>query len=171
MHWRISHRFDRVACRMADRHYSRRKVGSNQFVPPGRCLVLLHVADDALWTSSWQEPQYTLHQWKGAWVNTLFRNEGETLSSKLIRDAVAATRWKWGDPPEQGMVTFIDTDKVRKKRDFGRCYRKAGFRHVGETKDRHLLALQLAPEDMPEACAPVDTQIELMLGGALQVTP
>lgn len=41
MNWRISHRADPVACRIADRHYNRQKVGTPQFVPPGRCLVLL----------------------------------------------------------------------------------------------------------------------------------
>ena len=34
----------------------------------------------------------------------------------MIRDAVAHTRWKWGDNP-LGMVTFIDPAKVRPKRD------------------------------------------------------
>jgi len=171
MEWRISHRFDRVACKLADRHYNRQKVGSNQFVPPGRCMVLLSQTDDALWTSSWQQPEYTRHRWKGAWVNSLFRNEGDCLSSDLIRQAVAATRWKWGDPPEQGMVTFVDTTKIRKKRDFGRCYRKAGFQHVGQTVDRNLMVFQLGPEQMPESCAPTETQIELFAGGSMGILP
>jgi hypothetical protein len=46
------------------------------------------------------------------------------------------------------MVTFVDPTKVRKKRDWGRCYRKAGFTHVGYTKGG-LVALQLLPQDMP----------------------
>jgi hypothetical protein len=41
MMWAMSNRFDRRALPLADRHYSRRKIGSPQFVPPGRCLVLL----------------------------------------------------------------------------------------------------------------------------------
>jgi len=163
MRWRISHRFDKVACRIADRHYNRRKVGSPQFAPPGRLLVLLDHNNDALWTSSWQLPDYILHQWKDAWVNTLFRNEGSTLSSELITDAVAATLWKWGDPPSDGMITFVDPSKVRKKRDFGRCYRKAGFEHVGYTKDKNLVALQLLPQSMPQAQPPTETQMELAL--------
>ena len=47
------------------------------------------------------------------------------------------------------MVTFIDPTKVRKKRDFGRCYRKAGWVEVGMTKGG-LIALQQRPENMPE---------------------
>lgn len=59
-----------------------------------------------------------------------------------------------GEPPDLGMVTFVDRSKVRGKRDFGYCYRKAGFVPCGETKGG-LLALQLLPADMPaaqEAC-------------------
>jgi hypothetical protein len=59
------------------------------------------------------------------------------------------------------MVTFIDRSKVRRKRDFGRCYRKAGFRVCGETKGG-LLALQLLPGDMPEPEAPLNGQWSLI---------
>jgi hypothetical protein len=34
--WRIVTKFDRQACAIADRHYSRRKPGSSQFMPPGQ---------------------------------------------------------------------------------------------------------------------------------------
>jgi hypothetical protein len=34
--WLLSHRFDVRALRLADRHYSRQKPGTNQFVAPGR---------------------------------------------------------------------------------------------------------------------------------------
>lgn len=37
--WQPSHRFDPRGVRIADRHYNRQKPGTNQFVPPGRCLV------------------------------------------------------------------------------------------------------------------------------------
>lgn len=72
------------------------------------------------------------------------------LASDMIRLAVAHTRWKWPDVPDLGMVTFVDAGKVRHKRDPGRCYTHAGFRRVGFTKGG-LVALQLLPEDMPEA--------------------
>lgn len=137
---------------MADRHYNRRKVGSPQFAPPGRCLVLKR--PDAFWITSWPFAEYVRHAWAGAWVCSAFRNEGDVLSSDLIRAAVAATRAVW-EPPELGMITFVDAGKVRHKRDPGRCYLRAGFRHVGETKGG-LLAFQLVPEDMPEPCQALD---------------
>jgi hypothetical protein len=151
MNWRISHRADLEAVVIADRHYSRQKPGTPQFVPPGRCFVL--VMDSAYWVTSWPFAEYVKHAWPGAWMCSAFRNEGGVLSSLLIREAVAATRWNYGEAPELGMVTFVDTKKVRHKRDPGRCFIKAGFKKCGWTKGG-LLALQLRPEDMPEAEAP-----------------
>ena len=146
MHWLLSDRAEPNARVIADRHYNRQKPGSAQFVPPGRCLVLR--MDGALWVTSWPFAEYVKHAWAGAWVNSCFRREFGPVASELIRDAVAATRWYWPDVPELGMVTFIDRSKVRHKRDYGRCYRRAGFRVCGETKGG-LLAMQLLPKDMP----------------------
>lgn len=151
MPWRLSHRFDLPARLIADRHYNRQKVGSPQFVPPGRCVVLLQ--EKALWVTSWPFAEYTKHAWAGAWVNSLFRNEGAGLSSELILEAVAATRSIW-EPPDLGMITFVNAAKVRHKRDPGRCYLRAGFSQVGETKGG-LLAFQLLPAQMPDPRAPL----------------
>lgn len=59
MNWTLSHRFDPAAVQIADRHYNRQKVGTPQFVPPGRCMVLL--GGPALWVTSWPFPEYTKH--------------------------------------------------------------------------------------------------------------
>lgn len=149
--WSLSHRAEPRARAIADRHYNRQKVGATGFVPPGRCLVLRH-DDDALWVTSWPFAEYVRHAWAGAWINSLFRNESDRLSSDLIREAVAITRGRWPDVPPLGMVTFVDANKTRRKRDPGRCYRRAGFEHVGFTQGG-LWAFRLAPENMP---APVD---------------
>lgn len=155
--WRLSHRFDKECLPIADRHYNRRKVGSPQFVPPGRCLVLKH--PNALWVTSWPFPEYVKHAWAGAWVNSCFRNEGAPeKASDLIRSAVAITRWKWPEVPTLGMVTFIDPVHVaprmiRGRQTWGWTYFEAGFKHVGYTK-AGLWAFLLAPCDMPEAVEP-----------------
>jgi hypothetical protein len=117
-------------------------------MPPGRAFVLLTEAADAVWGSAWPFAEYVKHAWAGAWMCTIFRNESPHLSSELIREAVAATRFYWGDPPDLGMVTFIDAGKVRHKRDPGRCYLRAGFRRVGHTKSG-MVAVQLLPDGMP----------------------
>lgn len=148
----MSHRADPRSAVIADRHYNRQKIGSPQFVPPGRCLVLRaeNVNAVALWVTSWPFGEYVRHAWPGAWVCSCFRNEGAGLSSVLIRSAVAATRHHFGEPPENGMVTFVNPAKIRRKRDPGRCYRRAGFIDVGRTVGG-LIALQLRREDMPPA--------------------
>lgn len=151
MRWQLSHRADKEALSLADRHYNRQKVGSPQFVPPGRCVVLLTACRRAVWVTSWPFGEYVRHAWAGAWVNSLFRNEGGGvgLSSELIREAISATLSVWPEPPTLGMVTFVDADKTRRKRDPGRCYRRAGFKHVGFTAGG-LWAFQMLPSEMPE---------------------
>lgn len=143
--WRESHRADSDAVLIADRHYNRHKPGTPQFVPPGRCYVLHH--ERALWVTSWPFAEYVRHAWPGAWVNSLFRNEGAGLSSDLITQAVACTRAVW-EPPPLGIVSFVDASQVRRKRDPGRCYRKAGWTHVGFTAGG-LWAFQQLPSAMP----------------------
>lgn len=161
MDWMISHRADPFAAKLADRHYSRQHIGAPQFVPPGRCLVLrLDEQPGALWVSSWPFAEYVKHAWSGAWICSAFRNESAHLSSDLIRQAIAATCWRWGEPPALGMVTFVDADKVRHKRDPGRCFMRAGFERVGTTAGG-LIALQLLPDAMPSAAPPQHAQLTL----------
>jgi hypothetical protein len=151
--WRVSYRADPLGAAIADRHYNRQKIGSKQFVPPGACLVLLTPEDDALWVTSAPKAEYVQHAWAGAWMNSCFRNEGPHLSSSLIREAVAVTRWRWPEVPALGMVSFVDAKKTRQKRDPGYCYRMAGFVHVGFTKSG-LWAFQMTEDNMPEPMRP-----------------
>ena len=154
VNWTVSNRADKRALPLADRHYNRQKPGTPQFVPPGRCLVLLSVDGQALWVTSWPFAQFVKHAWPGAWVNSLFRREGGALASDLIRQAIAVTRWAWPDVPSLGIITFVDRTKIHHKRDPGRCYLRAGFRRCGFSKDGKI-ALQLLARDMPQAEAPV----------------
>lgn len=115
----------------------------------------MFVADGpAYWVTSFPFAEYVKHAWAGAWVCSAFRREGGNVpASEMIRQAVAATRAHFGDPPPLGMITFIDKKRVpplhtRKGDVWGYTYRKAGFREVGHTKGG-LLALQLLPADMP----------------------
>jgi len=157
--WQRSYRADPRAAAIADRHYNRQRVGAAQFVPPGRCVVF-RIDDAAVWVTSWPFAAYVQHAWAGAWVNSLFRNEGAGLSSDLIVAAVAHTRAVWSPPP-LGIVTFVDPDKVRRKRDPGRCYRRAGFDHVGYTA-AGLWTYQLLPDAMPPPVPAAGTQLALI---------
>jgi hypothetical protein len=160
MRWQLSDKFDPVSRQIADRHYNRRKIGSPQFVPPGHSLVLRTPTGDAFWITSWPFAEYVRHAWPGAWVCSIFRNESDHLSSELIGEAVAATVWRWPTVPALGMVTFVNREKVRRKRDPGRCFLRAGFHACGETKGG-LVALQLDPYAMPDPLEPLNAQTTL----------
>lgn len=137
MRWRESWRADPAGRAVINNHYTRQNPESAQFVPPGRCVVLvIHESDQrevALWITSWPFGEYVKHAWPGAWICSAFRNQRPDLhlSSSLIIEAIAGTRWYW-EPPAEGMITFVDPAKIRRKRDPGRCFRKAGFHVAGK---------------------------------------
>lgn len=180
--WRKSWRADAAGRRIADNHYNRQKHGAAQFVPPGRCVVLV-IPDEAFWVTSWPFPQYVKHAWPNAWVCSAFRNERSDLhlSSELVTEALAGTRFYW-EAPAWGMITFVDSGKTRHKRDPGRCFRKAGFHVAGRAPARGtyrpvcicdgtgpvtaggLVALHMSASAMPPAVQPVGAQAMLGLG-------
>jgi hypothetical protein len=127
--WRLSWRADPDVRALADRHYNRQKIGAPQFVPPGRCLVLKTADRSAAWITSWPFAEYAQHARPGAWMNSLFRNEGGHLSSDLIRWAVAHTRAKWPEVPPLGTVSFVDASKTEDKEVPGWCYRLSDKPH------------------------------------------
>jgi hypothetical protein len=134
---------------LRDRHYSTKYPGGRTVGPPARRLALVTEPGDAGWMTSWPELEYARHGLGDAWLCTLFRNESPArLSSGLILDAEQATLAAWGEPPDAGFVTFVDADRVRRKRDPGRCFRKAGWRPVGSTSDRGLLILHKPAQEL-----------------------
>ncbi len=157
MIWQPSHRAHTPARLLADRHYSRQKPGSPQFMPPGSCRVLVANNRKAVFGLSNPDPRFVGHEWAGAWICSIFRNENAgPLASDMIREALAIFQspYGYGAPPALGCVTFVDPKKVRGvlvrgERVKGFCFMKAGFRLVGETKRRGLMAWQLLPNDMP----------------------
>jgi hypothetical protein len=150
--WRRTWKSDPAALEIADRHYSRQKPGTKQFTQNCRNLVLIR--PNAVWVTAFPKAEHVKHAWAGAWMNSFFRNEGDELSSELIRAAVAITRAECGFEPPLGMLTFVDPKhvrptKVRGETLYGYCYLKAGFKHVGFSKTKKLWAWQMLPEDMP----------------------
>lgn len=156
--WEMSWRYDPVVARLADRHYSRLRPGTPGFVGSGRPLVLRTKDGGAGWVSFWQ-PNPT-HRWKKSWNNSLFRNETSIRASDLIRQAVAITRYCWGEPPEDGFITFVDPNRVRSKSNPGHSYVIAGWRNVGKTP-RGLLVFQLSRDRFPDPVVPLNYQSNL----------
>lgn len=134
--WINTNKGDQECRALADRHYSRQKVGSRQFCRPGRNLVLKTENADAVWVT-----------WSGirddgieAWGCTIFRNESPHLSSELIREAIDITIREWGTPPPDGIITYVDSSKVRSANP-GFCFLMAGWAKTGHSKRRKLLRL------------------------------
>lgn len=176
MIWKLSHRADPFSREISDRHYNRQKVRADQFVPPGRCLVLKAqtATGRALWVTSYPFAEWVKHRWAGAWVCSAFRNEGAGVASEMITEAVQATCARW-ETPDLGMITFLDRSKVRATlvrgvEVWGWTWMKAGFRHVGETEGG-LMALQLLPVDMPAPCMAIGMQPAFDLSTAAHEIP
>jgi len=131
---------NRLAREIFDRHYSRRRYADGRkpklFVGPGQKMVLITVDLDALFI--WRK--FISKDTQTGISCAVFRNESDLLSSELIRaaDRLAIRRW-----PGERHYTYVDSRKVRKKRDPGRCFIRAGWETVGITKDRGLLILAL----------------------------
>lgn len=130
--WEIVSKRDPRACALADRHYSRRKIGSGQFMPPGQTVVLLTSAADAVF--GWWRPHpasgiQSMNKLDG-WTCTIFRNEGPLLSSDLILDAELVFAEQGLDIGPDGLLTYVHPRKIRSTNP-GFCFQKAGYVRAG----------------------------------------
>lgn len=140
MHWQRVKKSDPRACTLADRHYSRRKPGSGQFMPPGQTIIL--IADVTALTAGavfgwWRpDPSSGIEAMNGldGWTCTIFRNESAALSSELILDAEPAmAEFGYGIGPN-GLLTYVWDSKIRSSNP-GCCFKKAGWTVRGRSKD------------------------------------
>lgn len=158
MRWVRSWRADPAVARLADRHYSRQSRGHQQFAGPGRIVVLRTLEEDAAWVTLW--PEFFQHDVGPAWFCTLFRNESPHRSSELILEALAATRARFGDPPPEGVATWVDPAKVASPNP-GYCFKAVGFQRIGTTKERGYHVLWLPARLVPPAQEPLERQLSL----------
>jgi len=80
----------------------------------------------------------------------VFRNERPDLhrSSELILAAEPHAWAKW--PGERRLYTYVDPDRTRRKRDPGRCFRKACWTPCGRTKGGLVILEKLLPAEGKE---------------------
>jgi hypothetical protein len=142
MMWRVTTKFDLAACRLADRHYSRRKIGAPQFMPPGQTLVLITPEQDAVFGWWRPHPDSGLASMNGldGWTCTIFRNEGSKRSSELILAAEAELLTRYSTGPD-GLLTYVLDRKVRSTNP-GYCFKAAGWRRIGRSADGRKTLLQ-----------------------------
>lgn len=124
--WRRVTKFDPRGAELADRHYSRRTVGSPQFMPPGRTLVFVTEDGAAVWGTHWPQAHLAMDG-LDAWRCSIFRNEGPHLSSDLIREAMDLTAVLWQTRPTDGWLTFVKIAAVRSVNP-GACFKAAGWK-------------------------------------------
>lgn len=140
--WEQVTKFDPRGCALADRHYSRRKIGAPQFMPPGQTLILLTPAADAVF--GWWRPHpdsgiQSMNKLDG-WTCTIFRNEGPTLSSLLIKAAEEMLLARHSCGPD-GLLTYVWDKRVRSANP-GACFKYAGWQIAGRSADKKKTLLQ-----------------------------
>lgn len=113
-----------------ERHYSAYQYADGRerklFCGPGEKLVLLTAKHDALFV--WRKFKDDSGQ-EG--INcAVFRNEGEVLSSVLIKEAMAIAWKRW---PDHRLYTYVNGGKIESTNP-GYCFIMAGWQVCGETK-------------------------------------
>jgi hypothetical protein len=126
--WTLSHKYDRDGAKLADGHYSRRKVGSPQFMPPGETVVL--VAPGAVFGWWRPHPRSGIKAMNGydGWTCTIFRRIAGPLASDMILDAELALRGRTCGP--SGLLSYVAEGKIRSTNP-GYCFQHAGYRPIG----------------------------------------
>jgi hypothetical protein len=144
--WAQVGKFDPRSAALADRHYSRRKVGSPQFMPPGQTLILLSHDERAVWGWWRPHPASGIPSLNGldGWTCTIFRNESSVLSSELVLDAERALYQSGVDIGPDGLLTYVWDSRIRSHNP-GYCFKVAGWRRIGCSADGRKTLLHKAP--------------------------
>lgn len=143
--WLSVKRTDPRAYALYRRHYSAakgarwRRPGNTNVTSAGETMVLLSQCCRALFVWLRCSVERLDHQ---IGVNcAVFRNEGAGLSSDLIREADELAWQRW---PGERHFTYVDEGKIRRKRDPGRCFLRAGWLRAG-TSQTGLILLERLP--------------------------
>lgn len=140
MSWYRVKKFDKSAVALADRHYSRRKIGSPQFMPPGQTIVLL--ADLAVWGWWRPDPASGIKAMNGldGWTCTIFRNESTVRSSDLVLEAENMLRACAPGCGPSGMITYVWPARIKSENP-GYCFKVAGWKKQGLSADKRKVLL------------------------------
>lgn len=132
--WRLARDGDPLGLELHARHYSARQYADGRvrrlFVGPGEKLVLIGHDDRSLFV--WR--RFISMDDQAGICCSIFRNEGPTLASALIRDADAIADARW--PGETRHYTYVAPARIRSTNP-GYCFLAAGWRRSGWTKGGH----------------------------------
>lgn len=122
-------KFDCESAFLADRHYSRQSIGTNQFMPPGRTIVLRNTEGSIVFGWLWQNKR---DDGQAGYNCSIFRNESARLSSDVILEAERFAFEVWG---RNRTFTYIYPSKLRapihkyrKSKVPGKCFVAAGYK-------------------------------------------
>lgn len=126
--WTLSHKYDKHGASLADGHYSRRKPGSPQFMPPGETVVL--VSEGAVFGWWRPHPRSGIKAMNGrdGWTCTIFRRVSGPVASDMILEAERALDGRTCG--HDGLMTYVDGRKVLSDNP-GYCFKMAGYRRIG----------------------------------------
>ena len=142
--WLSVKRTDERAYALYRRHYSAakgarwRRSGNTNVTSAGETMVLLSQCCRALFV--WLRCTIARLDHQTGVNCAVFRNEGAGLSSELIREADELAWRRW---PGERHFTYVDGGKVRRKRDPGRCFLRAGWQRAGTSQTGLILLERL----------------------------
>lgn len=122
-------KLDVESAALAYRHYSRQTVGSPQFMPPGKTMVLRN--NEGTIVFGWLHQEIRDDHQEG-YNCSIFRNESGRLSSDVILEAERAVYGAWG---RNRLFSYVDPSalrpaahKYRKPKIPGKCFFAAGWK-------------------------------------------
>ena len=133
-HWYAVKDGDRRATALYERHYSavnikaRRRMGDPRICGPGEKLVLLIPGQNALFV--WRRANRPDLAGQSGVYCSVFRNETDILSSKLILEAEHLAWQRW---PGERLYTYVNPNKIRSTNP-GYCFQMAGWTNAGITQ-------------------------------------
>lgn len=150
--WLRTTKFDPAVVGMYLRHYSASKnVGDGYHERAsryrhgvggsGESVTLRSVDGRAVWI--WRHDKVPRLDRQDGVNCTIFRNEGDWLSSDLVREADRIAWEHW--PTERRHFTYVGDSDIRSTNP-GYCFKMAGWRHAGRNKDGRLTVLEMYPD-------------------------
>jgi hypothetical protein len=120
-----------------NRHYSARRYrdgrSPKKLVGPGEYLLLTTPTWDVL--VAFRLSRRPIAGQSGVYLS-VFRNESIRKSSEILRQALRLAENRW--PDQNRVFTLVDPRKIESSIP-GYCFRRAGFRHIGDTKSGQMI--------------------------------